>query len=106
MRRPATRSRAALALAALVLGGCGSSSTYRTTRIVPQGSTEWLFGAQASGAIAPGQGAAPLPELAVGARRGFADRYELQLNGTLLPVKLLMTGSLELAGKVGLIDHG
>jgi hypothetical protein len=93
-------------LAGLALAACGSSSTYRTTRIVPAGHTEWLFGAQASGAIAPGAGAAPLPELAVGARRGFADRYEVQANGTLLPIKQMMTGSLELAGKLRLVERG
>jgi hypothetical protein len=97
---------ALLALAGSALVGCGSYSTYRTTRIVPAGHTEWLFGAQASGAVAPGVGGAPLPELAIGARRGFADRYELQANGTMLPIKQLMTGSLELAGKVRLAQHG
>ena len=93
-------------LAVLALVGCGSSSTYRTTRIVPAGRTEWLFGAQASGAIAPGAGAAPLPEIALGARRGLTERIEVQANGTMLPLKQLRTGSLELAGKLRLIEHG
>jgi hypothetical protein len=95
-----------LALIGSELTGCGSYSTYRTTRIAPAGHTEWLFGAQASGAIAPGGGGAPLPELAIGGRRGFADRYEVQVNGTMLPIKQLTTGSLELAGKVRLVQHG
>lgn len=95
-----------LALVGSGLAGCGSYSTYRTTRIAPAGHTEWLFGAQASGAIAPGAGGAPLPELAIAGRRGFADRYEIQVNGTMLPIKQLTTGSLELAGKVRLVQHG
>src|SRR5262249_49939265 len=49
---------------------------------------------------------APLPEIAIAARRGFADRYELQANGTILPLKQLTTGSLELAGKVRLFESG
>jgi hypothetical protein len=93
-------------LAVLALVGCGSSSTYRTTRIVPAGRTEWLFGAQASGASAPGAGAAPLPEIALGVRRGVGERVEVQANGTLLPIKQLRTGSLELAGKLRLIERG
>lgn len=100
------RRLALLALFGSGLTGCGSYSTYRTTRIAPAGHTEWLFGAQASGAIAPGAGGAPLPELAIAGRRGFADRYEIQVNGTMLPIKQLTTGSLELAGKVRLVQHG
>ena len=90
----------------VLLLGCGSYSTYRTTRIVPPGKTEWLFGAQAAGAAAPGSGAAPLPELAIAARRGIGDRYEIQANGTLLPVRALETGSVELAGKARLVERG
>jgi len=93
-------------LVLVVLAGCGSYSTYRTTRIVPPGKTEWLFGAQAAGAAAPGAGAAPLPEFAVAARRGIGDRYEVQANGTILPVRALETGSIELAGKARLVEHG
>ena len=93
-------------LAIIALCGCGSYSTYRTTRVVPAGKTEWLFGAQAAGAAAPGSGAAPLPELAIAARRGIGDRYEVQANGTLLPVRALETGSIELAGKARLLQHG
>jgi hypothetical protein len=89
-----------------VLAGCGSYTTYKTTRIVAAGHTEWLFGLQAAGASAPGGGAAPLPELAIAARRGVGDRYEVQANGTLLPLKQLATGSLELAGKARLIERG
>lgn len=104
------RAAALVAIAAVAaiaaIAGCGSYSTYRTTRIAPSGHTEWLFGAQAAGAIAPGSGGAPLPEIALGARRGFADRYEIQANGTLLPLKQLRAGSLELAGKVRLIQTG
>ena len=94
------------ALVLLLLVGCGSYSTYRSTRIAPAGKTEWLFGAQAAGASIPDQGAAPLPEFALGARRGFRDRFEVQLNGTLLPIRQLKTGSLELAGKARLVEHG
>src|SRR5262249_7252348 len=89
----------AFTMAALVVmasAGCGSSSPSGTPGTVPAGRTEWLFGAQAAGAIAPGAGAAPLPEIALAARRGFADRFEVQANGTMLPIKQLMTGSLEL----------
>ncbi len=92
--------------ALLLLAACGSYSTYTTTRIAPAGHTEWLFAAQASGAIAPGAGGAPLPEVAIAARRGFAERYEAQVNGTLLPLQQLATGSLELAGTVRLVEHG
>src|SRR5262245_13978079 len=98
--------RALIVGLAAVLAGCGSYSTYRTTRVVPAGQTEWLFGRQASGAIVPERGGAPLPEIALGVRRGFSDRYELQINGTLLPIRQLATGSLELAGKVRLVEHG
>jgi hypothetical protein len=44
--------------------------------------------------------------LAIAARRGFAERYELQANATLLPIRQLTTGSLELAGKLRLASHG
>lgn len=94
-------------LAILLLAGCGSYSTYKTTRIVPTGQTEWVSGLQASGAGFVGQpGAAPLPELVLGARRGFADTYEVQVNGTFLPLKQLATGSLELAGKMRVFESG
>ena len=86
--------------------GCGSYSTYRTTKIAAAGHTEWVFGAQASGVSAPGVGAAPLPEVALGARRGVRARYELQANGTLLALRQGKTGSLELAGKMKLGQTG
>ena len=94
----------AVTLAALVLAACGSASSYRTTRIAPSGHTQWLFGAQVSGAgtVDDGTtdgGAAPLPEFALAARRGFSDRFEAQANATLLPTKIGQSGSLELAGK-------
>jgi hypothetical protein len=112
----------ALACAIIALAaGCGSYTTYKTTRIAPKGHTEWLFGAQVSGAgsLGPevsgaesvdtssrsGQKVAPLPELAIAARRGLDERFELQLNGTLLPLKQGQTGSLELAGKMRLYEH-
>lgn len=94
------------ALLVLLLVGCGSYSTYRTTRIAPAGKTEWLFGAQASGASIPDRGGVPLPEFAIGARRGLGDRYELQLNTTSLALRQFRTGSLELAGKVRLAESG
>jgi hypothetical protein len=97
-------------LALVALAGCGSYSTYRTTRIPPAGHTEWLFGLQVAGTSEKGQddqqAVAPLPEVAIAARRGFADRYEVQVNGTMLPLRQLTTGSLELAGKVRLLESG
>jgi hypothetical protein len=94
------------ALALIALAGCGSYSTYRTTKIAPAGQTEWLFGAQATGSSAPGQGGAPMPELSVGARRGFVDRYEVQVNATMLALRQFSTGSLEVAGKMRVVQHG
>ena len=38
------------ALALVALTACGAGSTYRTTKLAPVGHTEWLFGAQVSGA--------------------------------------------------------
>jgi hypothetical protein len=103
--------KALLALAALA--GCGTGSTYRTTRLAPPGHTEWLVAAQISGAGTVGLdegggkgGVAPLPELALAARHGLDDRFELQANATLLPTKIAQTGSLELAGKVRLAQSG
>jgi hypothetical protein len=103
-----------LALAGLVaVAACGAGSTYRTTRLAPPGHTEWLFGAQVSGAGTVGVddgggegGVAPLPELALAARRGLDERFELQVNATLLPTKIAQTGSLELAGKARLAERG
>jgi hypothetical protein len=89
-----------------LLAGCGSYSTYRTTRIAKPGKTEWLFGAQASGAAAVDGGAAPLPEFAIAARRAVHEKIEVQVNGTTLPIRQLRTGSLELAGKARLLEHG
>lgn len=105
---------ALVAAAALVgVAACGAGSTYRTTRLAPAGHTEWLFGAQVSGAGTAGVdegggdgGAVPLPELAIAARRGLDDRFEVQLNGTLLPTAIAQTGSLELAGKARLAERG
>ena len=100
----------ALVIIAFTLAGCGSYSTYRTTRIAKPGHTEWLFGAQASGAIAQEEGdrpkIAPLPEFAVAARRAVHERVELQANATLFPIKQAPTGSLELAGKVRIGSRG
>lgn len=95
------------ALLVLLLAGCGSYSTYKTTRIVPDGQTEWLFGTQAAGAALPGNEAVlPMPETSAAVRRGFANRYELQLSTTLLAVKQVRTGSLELGGKMRVAEHG
>ncbi len=101
------------ALALLALAACGAGSTYRTTRIAPAGHTEWLFGAQVSGAGTVGVdegggngGVAPLPELAIATRRGVTERLEVQLNGTLLPTAIAQTGSLELAGKARIAESG
>lgn len=102
------------ALVLLCLVGCGSYSTYRTTRIPEPGKTQWLFAAQASGAIAEGtseQGndehrVAPLPEFAVSARRAVHERVEVQANATVFPIKQAPTGSLELAGKVRIGSYG
>ena len=101
------------ALLLLALAACGAGSSYRTTRIVPAGHTEWLFGAQVSGAGTVGVdegggkgGAAPLPELAIAARRGIDERFEVQVNSTLLATKWASTGSLELAGKMRFAESG
>jgi hypothetical protein len=101
------------ALLLVFVAACGAGSTYRTTRVAPVGHTEWLFGAQVSGAGTVGVdegggdgGVAPLPELALGARRGLDDRFELQLNTTLLATGVAQTGSVELAGKARLWASG
>lgn len=96
----------ALALAALALPACGSYSTYRTTRLASTSKTEILVGAQVAGARAPDGAGAPMPELAVAARRGVGDRYEVQANGTLLVLEQARTGSLELAGKMRVLSRG
>jgi hypothetical protein len=97
----------ALAVIALVLvAGCGSYSTYRTTRIAKPGKTDFLFGAQASGAVATDGVAAPLPEFAIAARRAVHERIELQVNTTSLPIRQFRTGSLELAGKARVFERG
>ena len=93
-------------LVLLALAGCGSYSTYRTTRIAKPGKTDWLFGAQASGAIAVDGGAAPLPEFAIAARRAVHEKIEVQVNATSLPIRQFRTGSLELAGKARILEHG
>jgi hypothetical protein len=104
--------RALIVVVAVLLAGCGSYSTFKTTRIARPGHNEWLFGAQVAGIRAidpPGdaRGAiAPMPELALGWRRGLLDRYELQVNGTLFALKQGQTGSLELAGKARLLQRG
>lgn len=95
----------ALALIA-ILAGCGSYSTYRTTRIAKPGKTDWLFGAQASGAMAVDGAVAPLPEFAVAARRAVHERVEVQVNATSLPIRQFRTGSLELASKARVWEHG
>lgn len=95
----------ALAILALV-AGCGSYSTYRTTRIAKPGTTDWLFGAQAAGAATTDGGVAPMPELAVAARRAVHDRIEVQANATSLPVRQFRTGSFELAGKARVFERG
>jgi hypothetical protein len=98
------------ALLVLALVGCGSYSTYKTTRIVPDGQTEWLFGTQVAGASLPGNAergtVAPMPETSAGVRRGFANRYEVQVNTTLAVLEQVKTGSVELAGKIRVAEHG
>ena len=100
------------ALVVVALAACGTGTAYRTTRIAPSGHMQYLAGLQVSGGGTMGmpQGggdgaAAPLPELSTGVRRGFDDRYEAQLNTTLLSVGPAHTGSVELAGKVKLFEH-
>jgi len=88
------------------IAACGSYSTYRTTRLASTSKTELLFGAQVAGARAPDGGGAPLPELALAARRGVGDRYEVQANGTLLALAQGRTGSLELGGKMRVLALG
>ena len=95
----------ALLIVAL-LAGCGSYSTYRTTRIAKPGKTDWLFGAQAAGAMSTDGGVAPLPEFAIAARRAVHERIEIQANGTTLPIRQLRTGSIELAGKARIFERG
>ena len=90
----------------VIVAGCGSYSTYRTTRIAKPGKTEWLFGAQASGAIAVDGGVAPLPEFAIAARRAVHEKVEVQVNGTSLPIRQFRTGSLELASKARILERG
>ena len=90
----------------VALAGCGSYSTYKTTRIAKPGKTDWLFGAQAAGAIMMEGKVAPLPELAVGARRAVHERVEVQANGTTIAIKQFRTGSFELAGKARVLEHG
>ena len=90
----------------LALAGCGSYSTYRTTRIAKPGKTDWLFGAQAAGAIAVDGGVAPVPEFAIAARRAVHERIELQANATTLPIRQFRTGSFELAGKARILERG
>lgn len=96
-----------LAIALVVLAGCGSYTTYRSTRIAKPGHTEWLFGAQAAGAALDDRpGVAPLPELAIAARRAVHERVEVQANGTLFPIRAAPTGSLELAAKYRVGQRG
>jgi hypothetical protein len=98
--------KALLVMLALALAGCGSYSTYRTTRIAKPGKTDWLFGAQASGAAAVDGSVAPMPEFAIAARRAVHERIEVQGNATSLPIKQFRTGSFELAGKARVFEHG
>jgi hypothetical protein len=90
----------------VLAGACGSYSTYRTTRLASASKTELLFGAQLAGARAPDGAGAPLPELALAARRGVGERFEVQANGTLLALKQGRTGSLELGGKMRVLALG
>lgn len=85
---------------------CGSYSTYRTTRLASAQKTEILVGAQLAGAAVPDGAGAPLPELALSARRGVGARYEVQANGTLLALRQGRTGSLELGGKMRILSSG
>ncbi len=91
---------------ALATAACGSYSTYRTTRLASTSKTELLGAVQIAGASAPDGAGVPLPEIAVSARRGVGDRYEVQANGTLLALKQGRTGSLELGGKMRLLTRG
>lgn len=95
-----------LGLLGLLAGACGSYSTYRTTRLAAPGRTELLAGVQVAGFHAPDGAGAPMPELALAARRGLGDRYEVQANGTLLALKQGRTGSLELGGKMRVLADG
>lgn len=101
-------------LVLVLVAACGSYSTYKSTRIVAPGHSQWLAGLQVSGAATAGVDAEnnsysaglPLPELALGWRRGLDENHELQINGTLLPLKQGQTGSLEVAGKARLWRSG
>jgi hypothetical protein len=90
----------------IALAGCGSFSTYRTTRIAKPGKTDWLVGAQAAGAMSTDGQIAPMPELAIAARHAVHERVELQANATSLVIRQFRTGSFELAGKARVFAHG
>jgi hypothetical protein len=103
-----TRRLGAAGLALVLAAGaaCGSYSTYRTTRTAAPHRTDLLAALQVSGASSATGESAPLPELAVAARRGIGARTEVQLAGTLLAIPHAQTGSVELGGKHRLVAWG
>jgi hypothetical protein len=91
----------ALAAALVVAAsGCASYTTFKTAETLAPGRSQLLVAAQLQGAGTTDGVAAPMPELAVGLRRGMAERLELDATATLLPLgRALTVGSAEVAAK-------
>lgn len=105
-RSPAARV-AMLTTALAMLAACGAMNTYKTPTILPKGQAQVLAALQIHGAQATPEVAAPMPELALGYRRGMAPNVELAVSATILPLgDYLTAGSLEVAAKTSLWRHG
>jgi hypothetical protein len=94
-------------IALALLTGCGAYTSYKHTRLVPAGKTDWLFATQLSGVGTGTSDNAPLPELAAGARRRVHERADVGLTATFLPLgPAFSTFSLEASGKAAIGRHG
>ncbi|MCE9577091.1 MAG: hypothetical protein K8W52_28345 [Deltaproteobacteria bacterium] len=101
-----TIGRAALIVVAALAAGCGAYTSYKQTRLTPRGHTDYLFAAELQGA-STGMDGAPMPEIAVGARRRVHDRIDVGATGTILPLgEAITSASAEVSGKLALGRHG
>lgn len=97
----------ALVVATLLAAGCGSYTSFKTTRLPRRGATEWFAAAELQGAQTNAAQSAPMPELVLGGRRRVHEWADVGLATTILPLGAAMTSwSIEASSRVRVFHQG
>jgi hypothetical protein len=93
--------------ASTAVTACGAMNTYKTPTILATGQDQVLAALQMHGAQATPEMSVPMPELAIGYRRGVHEKLEVDVTATILPLgKALTATSVELAAKMPIARRG